>query len=218
LKHRNGFSLLEALVAISMLSLLMAGAVSALRITLKSSERIQTGIAAQRRISRAETDLREQIASLMPVSALCNSVDGGPRASVPFFEGEPDEMRFVSGYSLEDKFRSSPQVVEFKVLSGEKPGELRLIVNEQAWPGSSFVAPCLAATDASGLPSLRFAPVQSFPSSFVLADKLSHCRFSYLHRDWKQQSQPGEGFPDAVRVEINGLANIVVPIAAKGEL
>ena len=215
MKQPNGFSLLEVLVAISMLALLLTGGFSVLRIVLKSSERIQRSIAAGNRVSSAETALREEIANLIPVGTQCASAGGGPNIAVPFFEGEQDELRFVSGYSLAEKFRGSAQFTEWKVIPSSTPGELRLIANQRPWLGVAFVAPCLLSAQ------IHFSPVQSSPSSFVLADKLPRCAFSYLYRSsdakpiWAPRLPIGEGFPEAIRIE--ALTTSVIPIHARGD-
>jgi hypothetical protein len=56
---------------------------------------------------------------------------------------------------------------------------------------------------------LSFAPVNSGPTSFVLADKLAFCRFSYLGPA-EDKSKPGvwkatwghKGWPYAIRVDM----------------
>lgn len=229
---QKGFSLLEVLVAISMLALLLAGGFSVLRIVLKSSQKIENSIAAQNRVTRAETALREEIASMLPVSAQCSSSTRDPMATIPFFEGEPDEMRLISQYSLEERFRAAPQFTELKVTPSPVAGEFRLIANQSAWQGASFIAPCLLSTDSAGVQTIRFAPVESSASSFVLADKLIRCEFSYLRRGshqkpiWIHRLPAGEGFPDAVRIDLKPephnrelipLESFIVPIRTGGD-
>jgi hypothetical protein len=120
-------------------------------------------------------------------------------------------MRFVSSYSIQEAGRGYPRILEFQVIPGENEQGVRLIVNELLYSGPiSTGAICLGQTTDSTLGGqiTQFRPIQAGTNSFVLADKLSFCRFSYL----EQMPEPVLGrwtprwvrpkLPQAIRVEM----------------
>jgi hypothetical protein len=60
---------------------------------------------------------------------------------------------------------------------------VRLIVNETPYTGPAQTGATIVGMDTdptTGVPLLRFIPIEPSRQSFVLADKLAYCRFSYL--------------------------------------
>jgi hypothetical protein len=124
-------------------------------------------------------------------------------------------MRFVSAYSLEEASRGAPRILEFQVISGEEGRGVRLIVNEFLYTGPRSAG--AACTGMEPVPELgvvmpRFLPVNIGPRSFVLADKLAYCRFSYrepvrepLPDRWVPE-WPLPVWPSAIRVEMEQLS------------
>ena len=139
-----------------------------------------------------------------------------------FFQGEPQSMRFVSAYSLQEAWRGAPYILEFQVIAGEH-GAVRLIVNEIPYTGPEAGLPmCLGMIpDPITGTRLRFRAIEAGPRSFVLADNLEYCRFSYLERlplagreewlpDWTRRT-----WPFGVRVELasTGAASDLRPVS-----
>jgi hypothetical protein len=122
-----------------------------------------------------------QIAGLLFAKADCFA-GGNSGGSITFFQGEPQTMRFVSTYSLEDAARGYPKILEFQVIPGESEG-VRLIVNEHMYAGpASTGSYCLGLRPnplINNQPSPLFLPVQIGPNSFVLADHLASCSMMY---------------------------------------
>jgi hypothetical protein len=119
----------------------------------------------------------------MGVVALCAPAPDAPRQAMPFFQGEPQSMRFISTYSLQEAWRGRPHILEFQVIPGEDNHGVRLIVNEILYTGPLGAGMlCLGRIPdpALGTSLPRFRPIQSGPWSFVIADKLAACRFVYL--------------------------------------
>jgi hypothetical protein len=99
------------------------------------------------------------------------------------------------------------------VIQADDGRGVRLVVNETPYSPMTAGQGCLAiAPDpASRLPAARFAAPQPSTHSFVLADRLAYCRFSYLVKlnqgpqpsvpKW-QPAAPGSGWPLAMRVEM----------------
>jgi hypothetical protein len=141
----------------------------------------------------------------------------GPKYS--FFEGTPEEMRFVSSYSLQEGARGYPRVLEFRVIPGEykagdeRPG-VRLIVNELFYGGPLSLGPlCMAVMPGlDGAPIPRMRAVQAGPASFVLADRLEYCRLAYREERpppeydrWSPEWRNGN-LPTAIRIEMSPLS------------
>ena len=178
-----GVTLIEVLIAISLLSLLSVGILMALRVGLSALGKTNSRLIANRRVASAQRILEDQVAGFMGVVALCSPAPDLPRQPMPFFQGEPQSMRFVSTYSLEEAWRGRPHILEFQVIPGEDNRGVRLIVNEILYTGPLGAGLlCLGRVPdpvvATGVP--RFRPIEPMPRSFVIADKLASCRFSYL--------------------------------------
>ncbi|MBM3773603.1 MAG: prepilin-type N-terminal cleavage/methylation domain-containing protein [Acidobacteria bacterium] len=170
-RARAGFTLVEVLVAISLLSLLALGILTAMRVGLNALEHANLRLTANRRVMGAQRILEQQLAGLMPVVALCPAGLNQPPGRKLFFQGGPESMRLVSSFSLEDGLRGAPQVLEFQVARREDGRGYRLVVNELPYAGPrSLEAICDAPAVRTG------------PKSFVLADRLASCRFSYFHQ------------------------------------
>jgi len=179
-----GMTLMEVLVAVSLLGLLAVGILTALRVGLHALSRGNERMMENRRRAGAQRILEQQIAGFMPVVALCSAglTPDQPPTKMPFFEGEPQSMRFVSTYSLTEAWRGLPRILEFQVIPGQERG-VRLVVNEIPYTGPRTAGMlCLPPAPDPVLGALvpRFLPVAIGPQSFVLADKLAFCRFFYL--------------------------------------
>jgi len=167
-----GVTLMELLVSISLLSLLSVGMLFAIRIGMNSMQKANARLMSNRKVMGVDKIFAEQLAGFMPVKADC---PGPPVVAISFFQGEPDTMRFVSSYSLQEGTRGYPRILEYHVIPGEQGRGVRLIVNEILYTGPlSTGRICTAA-----LPVPQFLPVEIGSFSFVLADKLAYCRLIY---------------------------------------
>jgi hypothetical protein len=223
---------MELLIAVSLLSLLSVGMLMALRVGLNALDKANSKLMANRRTASTERILESQIAGLMPVFAECPaSVPNTPRIRVPFFEGQTQSLRFVSSYSLAEAARGYPRILEFLVIPGERNRGVRLVVNEALYTGPlSTGASCLGLLPdpaQRGALAPRFRAIEPGPHSFVLADRLAFCRFSYkdklpptLPELWLPEWRLGT-WPMAVRVDMAPLepdpsrvplAGLTVPI------
>ena len=212
MKHPRGMTLMEVLIAVSLVALLSTGMLFALRAGLGSVESINRHVRNARKASGARTILEQQFAGLIPVVAPCRTgaaQDYG--AAAAFFDGEPGVIRFVSAYSLEESGRGRPQILELFAIQADDGNGVRLVVNETPYnsPLSAGMTCALQNSEVGGVPLLIFPPPRSSPRSFVLADRLSKVSFAY------QETMPGEpyerwlprwvridAFPSAVRIEM----------------
>jgi hypothetical protein len=180
-KTQSGVTLMELLIAVSLVSFISLVMVMAMRIGLNAMERTNDKFIANRKAISVERILLAQIAGLMPVTADCRPNGGPPAGKFAMFEGTSDSLRFVSNYSLAEAARGYARLLEFRVIPGDHGAGVRLIVNERIYGGPFMVGSLCTgmAPNAEGRVSPQFPPIDVGPASFVLADKLQSCRFLY---------------------------------------
>jgi general secretion pathway protein J len=211
-----GITLMELLIAVSLVGMLSVGILMSMRVGLNAMVRTNENFLVSRRILGAQRILEQQIAGFMPVIADC--VAGGeekPTARVPFFQGEPQAMRFVSSYSIEEAARGYPRILEFAVVPAEGHRGVRLVVTEHLYTGprsAGMFCFGLAMDPIAGAPGTRFRPVEAGPRAFVLADRLAFCRFLFhettpppVNERWVPQWGRLYQWPDGIRVEMQPL-------------
>ncbi len=204
-----GFTLIEILIAITLVGLISVAMLVALRVALNSETKADARLMSNRRVVGAQSALEQELNGFMAEVAIWTNASGG-RQNVPFFGGDPASMRFVSSYSLNDASRGLPQLLEFAVLPGDNGVGARLIVNELPYRGGYSAGARIAGFESDGgaAPHPVFFPIQPGPNSFVLADHLAYCRMLYLaeeqnpprqewRTDWIQRT-----WPLAVRIEM----------------
>ena len=196
-----GVTLMELLIAVVLLSLLSVGLLFALRIGLNAYSKTQTRLMDNRRVAGAQRILEQELEGLVPVVTQCGGAAGG---GVPaaFFQGEPDTMQLVSTFSLQGAWRGQPQILAIFVIPGAEGRGVRLVVNESPYQGPR-------AAGRSCLGPHKFFAASAGEKSFVLADKLDFCRFTYLEQPldinlplhWVPRFA-GDDWPRAVRIEM----------------
>jgi len=206
---QHGVTLIEVLVAITLLSMLSAGIMVAMQIGLATFAKTDRKLMDNRRVSGAQRLLEQELEGLMPVVAPC----GGPAGTkVGFFQGEPQVIRLVSSFSLQQAWRGQPQVLELFVIPGENGRGVRLVVNEIPYAGplaAGMLCVGMGPDLLTGANVLHFAPVVPSPASFVLADKLAYCHFAFLTPNQQPQLPPvwmeawtKPGWPSAIRIDM----------------
>jgi len=215
-RHNSaGVTLIELLIAVLLFSFLSLGIVLTLRVALSAMNKSDSKLMANRRVSSIERILDQQIEGIMPVTADCQPRPGIPGPTLMFFQGEAQSMRLASTYSLQQGERGVPMILEFQVIPGEDDQGVRLIVNEHWYTGPRGAGVyCIGMAPGAdgGPPAPRFVPISVGPGSFVLADKLAYCRFSF-----RDPRLPGQApvwvphwvkdvLPTAIRIEMAPLA------------
>jgi len=205
-------TLIELLIAMTLLSTLSVGIVISLRIGLSAMSKVDAKLMSNRRVASVESILEQQLSGIMPVVAECQPPgDGLARPRISFFQGEVQSMRFASTYSLQQGARGMPMILEFQVIPGEDNEGVRLVVNEHFYTGprgAGLFCIGFGPDPVTGVQGPLFPPIQIGAGSFVLADKLSYCRFSF-----RDVAPPPELFawvvrwtkpvlPNAIRVEM----------------
>lgn len=201
LRREAGVTLMELMIAVSLVSFLSLGMLMAIRVGLSAMEKTNNRFLANRKVMSVQQILESQVGGVMPVLANCGSRGG---AQFVFFSGKPSTMRFVSTYSLEEASRGYPRVLAFEVVRG--PLGMRLIVNEAVYPGPIGAGLQCTSLNA-GVPV--FNDTGANPRSFVLADKLAFCRLMYretlpapeLER-WLPEWTVPDRMPSGIRIEM----------------
>jgi type II secretory pathway pseudopilin PulG len=226
-------TLMEVLIAVTLVGLLMVAVSTSLSIGIRAMERSGGRIELNRRILRTQEILELQIRHLVPAQAACTLENPQSPNVIPFFQGEPLAMRFISTYSLREGDRGYPKIIELTAIPGDpskQPPGLRLIVNELPYMGPlSAGRLCFGQRfdRALGRPVSVFLPVRPQPTSFVLADRLQQIQFRYLEQ--RQRPQPPlwvprwglSEYPTAIAVDLIPLpdetagvqpASLVLPV------
>ena len=209
---QRGVTLLELLIAITLVTLISVGILTAMRVGLIAMERTNSRLMTNRKVIGAQRILEREIADLVPVTADCIGLPPQPPVTIKFFQGEAETMRFVSMYSIQQAGRGVPQIVELQVIPGDEGKGVRLVVNEFPYTG-----PLAAGATCVGIlphpilnvPAPRFRPVEIGSASFVLADRLAYCRFLYrekpsppLPEKWLPLWISQYDWPTAIRIEM----------------
>ncbi len=207
--RETGFTLVEILIAVSLVGLLSAALLVALRVGLNAEVKVGTRLDANRRVVGAQRALEEELNGFIPEAAIWNRPESGFR-KVAFFEGTPESMRFVSSYSLNAAGRGLPQLLEYLIVPGDRGQGVRLIVNELPYRGGASAGARIAGfeADPSGFARPVFFPIEVGPQSFVLADRLASCHLRYLaqeqnptRQEWREVWAQRD-WPLAIRVEL----------------
>ncbi len=205
--HRNaGVTLIEILIAISLLSLLSVGILIAMRIGFNTMEKVDTRLVSNRRVSYAHRIIENEIAGYTWTLA-----DWHPGTEtfrrLPFNQFEPQSMRFVTSYSLQDAWRGRPQIAALQVIPGNEGQGVRLIVNEIPYTGPAEAGQTIASIDPDN--TVHFAPIVADSQSFVLADRLAYCRFFYLEpvpeppfQIWRPDWVVPQRIPQGIRIDM----------------
>ena len=217
MKHRNprgGLTLIEILIAVSLLSLLSVGVLWSMRIGFNTMEKTDNRLIHNRRVANSRKIIENELNGFIGSLALFHPQLNENRF-VPFFQAEPGTMRFVTNYSLEDAWRGRPQLSTLTVVAGNQSEGVRLVLNEIPYTGSEQAGRLVTGVETdpqTGWIKLRFAAADAGPHSFVLADKLAYCRFTYLQKlyvapfqIWRPDWLNSSIYPIAVRIEMTPL-------------
>ncbi|MDR3699470.1 MAG: hypothetical protein P4L56_07540 [Candidatus Sulfopaludibacter sp.] len=213
-----GMTLLEVLVAVTLMTLLVLGMSIALRVGLSAFGKTNTRLMDDRRVAGAQRILQSELEGMVPAMPPCLGMDpggGGGNSSVHFvfLQAEPQFLRMVSTFSLQQAWRGVPQILEFFVIPGADGRGVRLVVNETPYSPMAAGNFChgVMQDQTLGITIPRFPPApEASPSSFVLADNLAFCRISYYVKS-KDPNEPvpvwlpratGLGWPLAIRIDM----------------
>src|SRR5215467_7430127 len=109
-RRQAGVTLLEVLVAVTLLSLLSVGIMMALRIGLFAFARTNSRLMDDRRVAGSQRVIQQELEGLIPVVGQCA---GGGMPKTLMFHGQSDSLTMVSGFSLQQAWRGRPQILQF---------------------------------------------------------------------------------------------------------
>ncbi len=213
---RAGMTLIEILVAVSLLGLLSVGLVTALQVAAGSWSSSREARGQDRRIANANALLHAQFSGVTPVEPMTLR-PGMAIPAGPFFQGEPTAMRFVSSYSMTEGVRGGLQIVELQASPGQEG--TRLILTQTPYQGPLSVGRFIIGIEPLSEPAsfqVLFTPLETRADSLIVADRLSEVRFSYLRGPrgpnepdtwvsvWDQPRQ----LPQAIRVDLRPLEDV----------
>jgi hypothetical protein len=190
---------MEILVAMTLLGLLSAGLLMALRVGVRGWEQANGSLMLDRRIATSSQILQGALESIVPARGLFQRPRGEGMQPFLFFQGQPEAMRFVTSYSLEQGPRAGLRLMELLVTTG--PRGKRVLLNDLPYGGPESIAPLVAGTgeDRPGQIRLFFVPIAAQPTSFIVADELEACGFAYYVQD--RPDLPGNWEPEWTRVQ-----------------
>ena len=115
-RKQSGFTLVELLLAITLMSMLLALAYGGLRASARATERGQVILEESGRIRMAHQFVRKQLNQMVPLVFLQDEVQEQERT---VFEGSSDAIRFVGPMPGYLGF-GGPQVQELALVPGEQ--------------------------------------------------------------------------------------------------
>jgi hypothetical protein len=211
-RSTGGVTLMEVLIAVTLLSLLVVGMAIAMRVGLNAYAKTDSTLMDNRRVVGAQRVVEQELEGMMPLTLPClGAGDAGGGQKFAMFQGEPQVMRLVSTFSLQQGWRGQPLLLELFVVPGAEGHGVRLVVNEIPYHPMVTGRMCTGfSQDPSGPGVTRFLPPITSERSFVLADKLAFCRFTYLQLAKGDLTLPPvwlpmvtfQGWPQAVRIEM----------------
>jgi prepilin-type N-terminal cleavage/methylation domain-containing protein len=186
----RGVTLLELMIAITLVAGLSTGMLMAMRTSLLTYEKTAKRLESNRRFVKTQQLLSDQISAVMPVQGACPG-DAGQAIVIPsFLSGSENTLRLVSSYSIAEGARGYPQIVEYRVIA-EQRGSVRLVATERPYTGPQSTTPYCGGALAPPVSAYEFGAQSGAPDgaqpggSYVLAEHLAYCRFSY-HEPYDQ--------------------------------
>jgi prepilin-type N-terminal cleavage/methylation domain-containing protein len=142
-RSRAGVTLVEVLIAVTLLSLLTLAMLFAMRIRLASLAKVNDKLMTNRRVVGAQRVLENQLEGLMPVKLMqCGKIVYPGNSGPVLFQGDDRTMHLVTTFSLQQAWRGQPQTLEMFVIAGDEGG-VRLVVNETPYSPVAASAGCL---------------------------------------------------------------------------
>jgi len=215
--RRAGFTLIELIVSITLLSAILTGMLMAMRGGLLTLERVQSRIQDSRGALGLDQMIRRQIGGAVPATGLCALGDPSTAmaaAPSPVFRGTATAMLWVTSFSMTEGARGYPHLVEYRVLPNND-GTSRLVAEEML-----FASPATTTNYCS--PPGLLKPLAPAGTTTVLLPRLASARFSY--REVNPETRLGgkwlpawivPDLPYSVRIDLQpaGAAEIATSIA-----
>ena len=173
-QRASGFTLLELLVSITIVSLLVTTVLFGWRIATSAWGKTSSRLEEERTVRSTHLLLQEQMASMAPQQAWS---EGGLREF--FFQGEPQAARFVSRYSLAHRAQTGLYLIEYQIA--EQPdGTRQLLLNESPVNSNESLGKQIAGVEmVPGGRKLQFTAFEPGAQTVRLLQGLQEIRFEY---------------------------------------
>ena len=180
MRDERGVTLVELMIAITLVAAIVAGLLFAMRTSLLAYQKLNGRLEDDTRAMRIEQALERQILGLVPLVRDC-----------PALKGDERSLRFVSAYSLAEGSRGYLRVVEY-LVAPDPSGGTRLMMNERLYNGPCVKDPPLLggeSIEAAGrLAYCRIGYREFFPDNMMAGNWVAR---------WDRPTLPG-----AVRIEM----------------
>jgi len=121
-RNQRGVTLLELMIAVTLVAGLSTGMLMAMRTSLMTYEKTAKKLESNRRFVKTQQILSNQIAAVIPAQGSCLGSEGQTIGVPSFLSGSLDALRLISSYSIAEGARGYPQIVEYQVLSNGRGG------------------------------------------------------------------------------------------------
>jgi hypothetical protein len=185
-------TLMEVMIAVSLLSVLSVAMMLAMRLGMSALTKVDERLMDNRRVAGAQRIVEQELEGMIPATAPCSGQGGNfDSPKVALFSGQQSWLTLVSGFSLQGAWRGKPQVLQIFAAPSDEGG-IRLLVNEIPYTGPSSGQLCMGSESDGETAWLRgrFPQPTIREGTFVLADRLRSARFQYLRRPEKVE-EPG---------------------------
>ena len=203
----HGFTLMELLVSITLMSLVAVAIHSGFRLSLNSWEKSEKALQRQRTLQFLLDLITRQVGSMVPFYSR-QQLDGTP-VDVLLFQGSGQGMRFVSSFSSEARAANGLRLVEY-FLTDSPTGEGKaLVMNETALPDSSELLGKVFSSFSRGEDNYVVPVFGGFvpaSNSVVLAQDLIEAHFEYSRKAKDEDVPP----PGASNVLLPGRQGILM--------
>ena len=182
---QSGMTLIEVIVAMSLLGLLSVGLFTAFQVGASSWLATRERLMLDRNIAGQNQRFHALLAGIVPLEAEVPPDRAIGVRPFRFFQGEPQSMRFVTSHSITHGARGGLRITELQVVAARNKGT-RVLLNQLPYRGplsaGSFVIGWAPIPEPPGR-QLVFEPIRALPNvSLIIADQLADCSFRYLER------------------------------------
>jgi len=193
-RRDSGFTLMELLVSITLMSLVAVAVHSGFRLSLNSWEKSEKALQRQRRLHFVLDLISRQVGSIVPYYSR-QHLEGTP-VDVLLFNASAQGVRFVSSFSSEGRAADGLRLVEY-FLTDSPTGEGKaLLINDNALPDNAELVGKVFTSFSRSEDGYVIAEFGSFvaspESSTVLVDHLSDAHFEFPRKD-KDEEVPAPG-------------------------
>ncbi len=161
----RGFTMIELVIAITLLAAISAGLLMSMHTALLAMQRTQARMDQDRRATTIQELVYNQLGAAMPVAGVCNGV------VAPIFRGNATSLLMVSSYSFKEGARGYPRIVSYR-LEQEPRGTMRLVADEFLFSGPASTSRFCVAT-------VGMRPIADRPETLVIASGLASASISY---------------------------------------